>query len=169
MLFETGKEKTFISRHILHQHWYTCPIALPLRRNSQHRNLLTFVSATSAPPFQPLRHQQNVCHPVMNRFTRTTLPTVNRKHFFMYILCIESFCSERPHKQRWSSIVYSSSRVTTLTTKTSLWTWACESATVDCHEAGLCCYLVIHMENLLRPLQLLYFHLWPTSSTDWPS
>jgi hypothetical protein len=32
---------------------------------------------------------------------------------------------------------------------------------LDCHETGLCCYLVIHIENLLRPLQLFYFHLWP--------
>jgi hypothetical protein len=32
---------------------------------------------------------------------------------------------------------------------------------VDCHEAGLCCYLVIHIENILHPLQLFYFHLWP--------
>jgi hypothetical protein len=32
---------------------------------------------------------------------------------------------------------------------------------LDCHEAGLCCYLVIHIENLLRPLQLFYFQLWP--------
>jgi hypothetical protein len=32
---------------------------------------------------------------------------------------------------------------------------------LDCHEAGLCCYLVIHIENLLRPLQLFYFHLCP--------
>jgi hypothetical protein len=31
----------------------------------------------------------------------------------------------------------------------------------DSHEAGLCCYLVIHTENLLRPLQLFYFHFWP--------
>jgi hypothetical protein len=30
---------------------------------------------------------------------------------------------------------------------------------LDCHEGGLCCYLVIHVENLLRPLQLFYFHL----------
>jgi hypothetical protein len=29
---------------------------------------------------------------------------------------------------------------------------------LDCHEAGLCCYLVIHVENLLH---LFYFHLWP--------
>jgi hypothetical protein len=32
---------------------------------------------------------------------------------------------------------------------------------LDWHEIGLCCYLVIHIENLLRPLQLFYFHLWP--------
>jgi hypothetical protein len=32
---------------------------------------------------------------------------------------------------------------------------------LDCHETGLCCYLVIHIENQLHPLQLFYFHLWP--------
>jgi hypothetical protein len=32
---------------------------------------------------------------------------------------------------------------------------------VDCHEAELCCYLVIHIENLLDPLQQFYGHLWP--------
>jgi hypothetical protein len=33
---------------------------------------------------------------------------------------------------------------------------------LHCHEAGLCCYLVINMENVLRVhlLQLFYFHLW---------
>jgi hypothetical protein len=34
-------EETFISRHIFHQHWYTCPVAFPVRRNPQHRSLLT--------------------------------------------------------------------------------------------------------------------------------
>jgi hypothetical protein len=28
---------------------------------------------------------------------------------------------------------------------------------LDCHEAGLGCYLLIHVENLLRPLHLFYF------------
>jgi hypothetical protein len=27
---------------------------------------------------------------------------------------------------------------------------------LDCHEAGLCCHLVIHTENVLHPLQLFY-------------
>jgi hypothetical protein len=36
------------------------------------RSLLSVVSATSAPPFQTLRYQRNVCHPFVNRFTRHT-------------------------------------------------------------------------------------------------
>jgi hypothetical protein len=31
---------------------------------------------------------------------------------------------------------------------------------LEYHETGLRCYLVIHIEKLLRPLQLFYFHLW---------
>jgi hypothetical protein len=31
---------------------------------------------------------------------------------------------------------------------------------LGCHEAGLCCYLLIRIENLSRPLHLLYLHLW---------
>jgi hypothetical protein len=32
---------------------------------------------------------------------------------------------------------------------------------LDCHEAGLCFYLVIHTENVLHQLRLFYFHLFP--------
>jgi hypothetical protein len=38
---------------------------------------------------------------------------------------------------------------------------------LDCHEAGLCRYLVIHIRNPLRALQLFCFHLW--QFTDSPS
>jgi hypothetical protein len=31
---------------------------------------------------------------------------------------------------------------------------------LDYHAAWLCCYLVTYIENLLHPLQLLYFHSW---------
>jgi hypothetical protein len=60
-----------------------------------------------------------------------------------------------------NAVIHSSSTVTILTTKTSLWTCACLSATLSVKKMGLCCYLVIHIENLLHPLQLFYFHLWP--------
>jgi hypothetical protein len=131
-----------------------------VRRNPQHKSLPTVASAASAPPLQPL-HQPNVCHPVLNRFTRQTLPTVNRKHFFMNVLWLESFCPKIRTTERCSSVVQSSSTVAILTTELSLWTCACASVTLGCHEAGLCCYLMIHIENLLHPLQLFYFHLWP--------
>jgi hypothetical protein len=78
------------------------------------------ISATSAPPFQPLPQQRNVCHPVVNRFTREKLPTVNRKHFFMNILCTESFCSQKTHNKTllFSSTFSNSAAI--LTTETSL-------------------------------------------------
>jgi hypothetical protein len=31
---------------------------------------------------------------------------------------------------------------------------------LDCHEAWLCRYIVIYIENLLRPLHLFYLYLW---------
>jgi hypothetical protein len=58
----------------------------------------------------------------LNRLTRQTIPTINMKHFFMNILCIESFCPQKRITERCSSVLHSSSTVANLTTKTSLWT-----------------------------------------------
>jgi hypothetical protein len=121
----TWKKHLFLE-HILHQHWYTCPFALPVRRSPQHWSLLTVVSTTYAPPFQTLRDRRNVCHPDVNRFTQQTLPTVYRKHFFMNIFCI---CPQKRTTERYSSIVHSSSTVAILTTETNLWTCVCVSVT----------------------------------------
>jgi hypothetical protein len=158
VIFEPGKKN--ISRNILHQHFYTCPIALPVRRNPQHRSLLTLVSATSAPPFRLLRHQRNICHPVVNRFTRHTLPTVNRKYFFTNILCTESFWRQKHNMTLlFGSILLKHGR------RFDYWNQPLNMRIrfcyLDCHKTGLCCYLVIHIENLLHPLQLFYFHLLP--------
>jgi hypothetical protein len=38
-------------------------------------------------------------HPVVNRFTRRILSTVNRKHFFMNILRTKSFCPQKNAQQ----------------------------------------------------------------------
>jgi hypothetical protein len=121
--------KKNISRHILRQHRYTCPIALPVRRHPQHRSLLTVVSATSASPFQPLRHQRNFCHPVVNCFTRQTLPTVNMKHFFMNVFIEALYPQKKRTTERCSSVGYFSSMVAILTTETNFWTWTCTSGT----------------------------------------
>jgi hypothetical protein len=161
-MWYTNLEKTFTFRHILHLHWYSCRIALPVRRNPQHRrSLLTVVSATPVPPFQ-FHHQRNVCHPVVNRFTRQTLPTVNRKHLFMNILCIESFCP--PKKKTHNRTLLFDSTLLKHGRHFDYWNYPLNIRLrlcyLECHEAGLCCYLVIRIENLLHPLHLFYFHLW---------
>jgi hypothetical protein len=126
----------------------------------QHRSLLTVVSAISPPPFQPLRHQLNACHPVLNRFTRKKISTVYRKHLFTNILSTESFCPQKKHNK---TLFFG---ITLLKHSRSFDYWnlhlnmRMRVCYLDCHEAGLCCYLVIHIENLLQQLQLFYLHLW---------
>jgi hypothetical protein len=76
----------------------------------------------------------------------------NRKHFFMNVLCIESFCPQKKHNRTlffggthlkhgrhfdyWNQPPNMRMRICYLA----------------CHEAGLYCHLMIHVENLLRPL-----------------
>jgi hypothetical protein len=118
---------------------------------------------------QPLPHLrfnlfvigENICHPVVNRFTRQILPTVNRKYCFLNILCTESFYLYKTHKTTllFSIILLKHRRRFDYSNKPlkmrmSVWY-------LYCHEVGLCCYLVTHTERLLHPLQLFYFHLWP--------
>jgi hypothetical protein len=73
---------------------------------------------------------------------------------------LSPFAHRKRTTERCSSVVQTSSTVAVLTTETNLWTcmFVCY---IHCHKAGLCCYLVRHMYNLIRPLQLFYFHLWP--------
>jgi hypothetical protein len=67
--------------------------------------------------------------PVVNRFTRQTLPTVNRKHFFMNILSTKSFCLRMTHNRTllFSRIVLKHGRH--FDYETSLLMCACASAT----------------------------------------
>jgi hypothetical protein len=153
-MWYSNMEETFISRRILHQQWCTSLIALPVRRNPQHRRLLTVVSATSQPPFQRLHHQRNDCHPNTNRFTRQTHSIVNRKPLFMNILRIESFRPQNKRTtERYSSVFAPQARspfwLLKLASEMRMRVWY-----LDCHEAGLCCSLVIRIQNILRPLQI---------------
>jgi hypothetical protein len=72
----------------------------------------------------------------------TNTSPVNKKKFFMHILCIEYFCLQITRNR---TLLFGNTTIAILTTKTSL--------------PRLCCYLVIHIENILHPLQLLYLHL----------
>jgi hypothetical protein len=163
----TWKE-TFISRHTLHQHCCACPIALPVRRIPElfHPVHICFCRilyrVTWAGIICDFRTSlREFIDTVVDRFMRQTLRAVNRKHFFVNILCIESFCAQESHNRTllcgsillkhgchfdyWNQLLNMRIRVCYL----------------DCHEGGLCFYLVMYIENHLHPLQLFYFHLWP--------
>jgi hypothetical protein len=122
--------------------------------------------------FQPLRYLRFVIcdflkslreflDPVVNRFSWQTLPTVNRKHLFINILCTEYFDPQKKTHNR--TLLFSSIHTPQLRCHFNYWNQPLNMSMrvcyLDCHEAGLCCYLVIHIENLLRSLRLLYSHL----------
>jgi hypothetical protein len=88
--------------------------------------------------------------PVVNHFTRQTLPIANRKQTHKKehnrtLLFGSTQIKHGRHFNNWNQPLNMRVRVCYL----------------HCHEAGLCCYIVIHIENLLCPLLLLYLHLWP--------
>jgi hypothetical protein len=94
--------------------------------------------------------------PVVNRFTRQTHPTVNRKHFLWIFSGLNSFVLKNTTERCTSVILLKHIR------HFDYWNQPLNMRMRVCyqdyHEAGLCCYLVIYIGNLL---QLFYFHLWP--------
>jgi hypothetical protein len=66
--------------------------------NPQHRSLLNVVSATPAPPFQPLRHQRNVCHvsrPTYEPFFATDTSHHTQETFLYEYPLHNSFCPQK--------------------------------------------------------------------------
>jgi hypothetical protein len=127
--------KTFISRHILHQHWYTCSIILTVRQNPQQRSPMTVVSATSTPPFQPFCHLWNVCHQGGFSVEQTDeSPRSSHCSSFNYLLsclgCMGSgivMMKEYPLCRLWNtfwSVNRTSQYVAEFTFSPCLWKWA---------------------------------------------
>jgi hypothetical protein len=159
-----------ISRHIFHQQWYTCPcpIALLVRRNPQHRSLLTLVSATSVPgrssyaTFERLQISRPSCEPVY----ATNTSHCKQETFLWMSFSIVSFCPQRTHNRTQplgSAVLRHGRHFDYWNQPLNMHMRICY---LDCHEAAMCWYLVVHMGNLLHPLQLSYFYLWPFY---WPS
>jgi hypothetical protein len=86
-------------------------------------SLLTVVSATSAPPFQNLSHQRNVCN--VSRPNCELIYATNTSHrkqeTFLYDCPLHwVLCPQNRTTERCSSVMNSSSTVAILTTETSL-------------------------------------------------
>jgi hypothetical protein len=135
-----------------------------VRWDPQQRSLLIVVSATSASgraSHATFEHpRENFSIQLWIALSNKHFPAKNTKHFFINILCIESFCPQKTHSRTlfFGSILSSSHHYDYWNQPLKMHMHVCY---LHYHEAGLCCYLVLHTENLLRPLQLFYFHLWP--------
>jgi hypothetical protein len=114
-----------------------------------------FIISESLPP------RWQFLDPVVNPFKRQTLPAVNRKYFFMNILYIESSCPGKTHNRTLLSGSTFLKQGRLLYYWNQLLNMRMRVCYLDCHEPGLCCYLMIRIEKLLHQLQLFYFHLWP--------
>jgi hypothetical protein len=99
-------EGTSVSRHILYQHWYTSH-CFTMHRNPQYRSR----SATSAPLFQPLCHQRNVCSQGVTTLCDEHFPTTTPNIYlwisfalspFVHEKCTTEHCSAVVHPQEWS-------------------------------------------------------------------
>jgi hypothetical protein len=102
--------KTLTSWHILHQHWYACPITLPLVKTCSIEVSSSTLCAVASVAISTGQPGETTCnfqtslreflHPVVNCFTWQIFPTVNRKHFLKNTLCIESFCPQKRNTQQ---------------------------------------------------------------------
>jgi hypothetical protein len=124
---------------------------------------LNVVSATSAFPFRPLRHQRNVYHvsePRCEPPYASLTSHRNQETFYQYLLhwvllppkkrinntaFYSTFLMHGRHFDYWNYLLNMRMR-------------ACDLGHL---EAELCCCLVIRIENLWSPLQLFYFQLCP--------
>jgi hypothetical protein len=165
-MWYSNLERTFVSRHILHRYRYTCP---PPLQFVETRSIEVFWLLSQVLPHLAGRHLR--LSNVLERISRPTcepLYAANMSqykqeiaYFLMNVLCIESFRPQGNTTERCSSVVYSSSTFAHFDYWNQPMNMRMRVCSLDCHEIGLCYFLVIHIENLLCPLQLFYFHLWP--------
>jgi hypothetical protein len=161
MWYSNLERKTFTSRHILHQHGYTCLVALPVRRNPQHRSLFDcclshFRTSVSASSSSAKRLPHN-CEPL---YETNTSHRKQKTFLYEYPLhWVLLFTKTHNRKLLFGSTPLNRGRH--FDYRNQPLNMSMHGCYLYCHEAGLCCYIVIHIESLLRPLQLFYFHLWP--------
>jgi hypothetical protein len=86
--------KTFISQHTLRQHWYICPIALPVRRNPQHRSFLTVVSSPGRASSATFK-----CRPSCELLYATNSSHHNQETFLYEYPLYWVLLPQKPHKR----------------------------------------------------------------------
>jgi hypothetical protein len=159
MIFEPGKIINFLTYPpptLIHLSQHFTSVSKPTTYKSFDYCLSQF-----APPFQPLCHSETLpC------FLTQLWTALCNKHFPLYIGNIRYECPL--HQVLLSTKNTQQNAVLQQYTPQTQWPfWLLKPASEHAHLpprlswSWMCCYLVIHIDNLLHSLQLLYFHLWP--------
>jgi hypothetical protein len=155
MWYSSLREKTLISRRILHQHWYTCSIALSARRNLQHgylcfcRYLNRWLVRASSATFE--RTWENISTRLW-----TALPDKHFPSFFYKQETSSPFAKKKTHNRTllFGSVLLKHGH------HFEYWNQPLNMRMLvrylDCHEAGLCCYLMVTQKTYYL-LQLFTF------------
>jgi hypothetical protein len=105
------KKKKIITRHILHQHWYTCRVALPTCPKPAAKKKVFFDCCFS-----------HFHTSVSTSYTTNTSHRKQETFLYEYHLYWALLPTKKSITERFSSVVYSSNTIAILTTETSLWT-----------------------------------------------
>jgi hypothetical protein len=130
VIFEPGKKKNLYFHYVLNQHRHTYPIALPVRRNQQHRSSWLLSQILPHFRFNLFVIKRNVSRPSFEPLYITDTSHC-KQEIFLYEYPLHWVLLPT---ERWSSVVYSTT-VAILTTEISLWTCASDTYTVmklDC-------------------------------------
>jgi hypothetical protein len=116
---------------------------------------LTLISATTALPFQALSHQRNICHFIYEPLYVTNTSQRKQKTFLYEYPLHSVLLPTKTHNRTLLFII----RLLKHGRHFDYWNQPLNMRMsvcyLDSHEAGPCCYLVINIENLLRPSQFL--------------
>jgi hypothetical protein len=137
-----------------------CPFTLPVRWNPQHISHLTV-----SEPFPQLRGSHLLLSNVLQRISRSrceplymTDTSHRKQETFLYEYPLHWVLLSPPQKKNRTLFFGStpSSKVAIFTSWNQPLIMLMRVCYVDCNEAGLCCYLAIHIGNLFRQIKLFF-------------
>jgi hypothetical protein len=135
---------------MLYQHWYTCPIALQVHRNPQHRLFLFYCCLSHFRTSVSTSSSLAKCLPPSCESLYATITSHRKQKIFIFEYPLHWVLlpkKKKTHKRTllFGSILFKHSR------HFDYWNQPLNMRIrvryLDCHEAGLCCYLVMHTEN----------------------
>jgi hypothetical protein len=130
-------------------------------RNSQHWSLFDYCFSQFRKSVSTSSHQRNVCHQLWTALCgKHSLPQTGSISLWMSF-ALSPFAHK---KKKHNRTLFFSIALLEHGHHFGYWkqpmNMSMRLCYLACHDAGLCCYLVVHIESLLRPLPLFYFHLW---------